>query len=74
MGVGGLGNGFNMNETASEIEVRVGDGASGVVGKDEEALDVLWPFNTPQDRNIGVSPLQRLDSVSWEPNNSGAFA
>ena len=63
--VEGLGYGFDMNEPAGDLEVQVGDGASGVVGKDEEALDVLWPFNTPQDRNIGVSPLQRLDSVSW---------
>ena len=74
MGVEGLGTGFKMNETTGKPKIRVGDGASRVVAHDEEARDLLWPFNMPQDRNIGVLPLPRLDSVSWEPNSSGAFS
>ena len=49
-----------MNETTGKIEVRVGDGDIGVFIQDEEARDVLCPFNAPQYRNVGVPPLPSL--------------
>ena len=63
-----------MNESAGKLEVRVGDGASGVVGRDEEACNVLWPLNAPKDRNVIVPPLPRMDIISWERNSSRTFA
>jgi len=46
-GVKGLGDGFEVNEAAGELEVRVGDGAIWIFSGDEEARDVVWPFDAP---------------------------
>ena len=61
MGVKGLGNGFDMNESAGKLEVQVGKGASGVVGRDTGAGDVLWLLNAQNDSNISMPPFLRLD-------------
>ena len=73
-GVKRLGNGFKVNEAAGKLEVRVGDGASGVICQDEETSDVVWPFNSPEYRDLSRPALSRLEAVAWEPNSTGALA
>lgn len=72
-GVEGLGESFEVNEPAGELEVRVGDGARGVVRRDEETSDVVWPFKSPQDGDVGLPTFPRSESIAWEPRATGAF-
>ena len=64
---------LEVNEAASEIEVGVGDGARGIIGRDKAVHDVLWPFKESQHGNVGLSVLPMLESVVWKPNFASAF-
>ncbi len=74
MGVKGLGDGFEVNEAAGKLKVRVGDGAIWIFSSDEEARDVVWPFDAPQDWNVSLPALPGLKSVVWESRSTCAFA
>ena len=65
-GVEGLGNGLEVNETAGEIKVGVGDGARRVVGCDKEAIDVVWPLNSPEGRDVSLPALPGIESIAWK--------